>query len=329
MNISIVIEKICGASGVPLTPQQIRERIKTEYSEFYSTPSHLRNIAKGHYKNADHALLAQIYIVVRASKSFFCDTSYKPMRISLKSIDNPAKVPVSVNANRHIFRQNPKTNYAKKIEEILINATEYHRVYYQAVVFSGPSLYFHQRAIDTSKLVDSLAHLEYVYAVLTSWGMHRLGAKGSKMVGFKEFRDSIQTLYNEITDAQNFTVQEMDEQKWDVLQKIFQGIRVMATSVSLVGNSKVMHHMLPNIIPPIDREYTLRYLRENRTIYNDLESEWLTMRDLVEHFFIPVVSDQTFKSMANSWLFLKLEYPWDTSMMKIVDNLIIGALKSS
>jgi hypothetical protein len=47
--------------------------------------------------------------------------------------------------------------------------------------------------------------------------------------------------------------------------------------------------MLPRIVPPIDREYTLWYLFGNKTIKNDLEGEW--------------------------------------ELMKIVDNLIIGSKK--
>lgn len=329
MKFSAAIEKICRSSNVPLTPQQIRERIKAEYPEFYSTPSHLRNVAKGHYKDTDHALLAQIYIVVRSGKVFLCDVSCKPMQISIRDTNNVSNHPLALSIRRDIPHQKPKKSHAQKIREILANATEYHDAYYQSVVFTGPSLYFHQRAIDTCKSVGSLNHLEYVYAALTSWGMHRMGAKGSKMIGFQEFGDSIRSLSKELVYAQGFTVQNMDEEKWAVLQKIFQEMRVMSTSVSLVGHSKAMHHILPNIIPPIDRSYTLRYLYGNTTIHSDLKSEWAIMREIVESFFIPIVADQNFELLANRWLTCRMEYPWDTSMMKIVDNLVIGALKVS
>ena len=76
----------------------------------------------------------------------------------------------------------------------------------------------------------------------------------------------------------------------------------MASGASLVGNSKVMHYMLPNAIPPIDREYTLRFLRGNTTIRNDLEVEWLTMKEIISQFFVPVASDTTFYSKAEQWM---------------------------
>jgi hypothetical protein len=52
------------------------------------------------------------------------------------------------------------------------------------------------------------------------------------------------------------------------------------------------------------------------------------MRIIIENFFIPVVSDVSFRQKAVRWLERQEVYPWDTSMMKIADNLIIGAVKS-
>lgn len=101
----------------------------------------------------------------------------------------------------------------------------------------------------------------------------------------------------------------------------------MASGTSLVGNSKVMHHMVPNIVPPIDREYTLRYLRGNTNIKNDLYYEWQLMREIISEFFIPVASDKEFESKAKDWMARQNDYPWDTSILKIVDNLVIGSKK--
>ena len=143
--------------------------------------------------------------------------------------------------------------------------------YYQAETFRGPSLYFHQRALQTRQPASAVTHIEYVYATLASWGMHRMGRGGSKMQRFDTFSRSVDSLKDKIAEAQQFIPQNMSPEKWGVLKEIFHGIKVMASRTSLVGNSKVMHHMMPNIVPPIDREYTLRYLRGNTNISNDLD----------------------------------------------------------
>ncbi|MDF2077101.1 GIY-YIG nuclease family protein [Pseudomonas mendocina] len=77
------VKNALSKSESSLTPQEIRERIKLEHPQFYNTESHQRNVTKGHYKNTDHALLAQIYGLVRTKDEFFCDTSFKPMKISI------------------------------------------------------------------------------------------------------------------------------------------------------------------------------------------------------------------------------------------------------
>ena len=145
------------------------------------------------------------------------------------------------------------------------------------------------------------------------------------MRDFGIFKESVDLLADDIAQAKAFDCHQMDETKWALLKRIFAGIKVMATDISLVGNSKVMHHLLPNLIPPIDREYTLWYLRENNTIENNLDWEWLLMREFIEEFFIPVISNKGFEEKAAAWLGEQEKYSWDTSMMKIVDNLIIGA----
>ena len=174
-----------------------------------------------------------------------------------------------------------------------------------------------------------MIHVELVYATLASWGMHRMGKGGSKMVGFQVFRDSIERIKDKILKAQHYTVQHMSPSQWSVLKEIFRGIKVMATDTSLVGNSKVMHHMMPDIVPPIDREYTLRYLRGNTNIANDLDREWGTMKEIISHFFIPIACDPELQNRAKSWMGNQAQYLWDTSVMKIIDNLLIGLRKSS
>ena len=41
-----------------------------------------------------------------------------------------------------------------------------------------------------------------------------------------------------------------------------------------MGNSKVLAHLLPNLIPPVDREYTLTFLFRNKQVTNGLNEEW-------------------------------------------------------
>jgi hypothetical protein len=171
--------------------------------------------------------------------------------------------------------------------------------------------------------------MEYVYATLASWGMHRMGRGGAKMQPFEVFRQSIEQLADRIIEAQSFHFSSMNDKKWALLESIFRGIRIMASSTGLVGNSKVMHHMLPDVVPPIDREYTLRHLRGHTNIANDLDQEWSIVKQIISEFFAPIACGPGFELKAKKWIASREMYPWDTSMLKVVDNLLIGARKKS
>ena len=70
MTFTNAVIEILESKDRPLTPQEIRDIIKKFYPHFYGTLSHKANVDKGHYKDLDHALLAQIYSLIRQNNSF-------------------------------------------------------------------------------------------------------------------------------------------------------------------------------------------------------------------------------------------------------------------
>ena len=330
MNFTDTVRKILASADKPMTPREIGDCIKSDHPEFYGTQTHIRNVNKGHYKDINHALLAQIYLTSKSARDFYCDRSSRPMKVSLRmktdgdQIETPEQVRETTT---QIIYTQKKPTYLSRVQIILQNADKYHQAYYREENFGNPCLYFHQRALETRQSPILVEHLEYIYATLVAWGMHRLGRGGPKMKGFEEFSNSIIQVEEEIIKAQKYDYRDMNIEKWSVLEKIFMGIQIMASGTSLVGNSKVMHHMLPNIVPPIDRNYTLTFLHGNTNIFNDKNLEWQLMKDVIADFFITVASDNEFQLRAGDWMRRNREFPWDTSILKIVDNLIIGAQK--
>ncbi|MDR3555355.1 MAG: hypothetical protein P4L55_11415 [Syntrophobacteraceae bacterium] len=329
MKLSDAVKDTLASAPGPMTPQEIRDQIKRNHPDLYGTPSHQRCVARGHYRSLDDALLAQIYVFVGTSRACICDKRSKPMKISLSDREKrphpqlrpPEILTVCTTHTGH------SAEYDKKIREILSNTEEYHDAYYRAETFSGPSLYFHQRALATRRAPMSLTHLEYVYATLASWGMQRMGEGGPKMQSFEILTQSIKALEGRIVEAQTYDFRDMTDARWTVLEEIFRKVKAMATGATLVGNSKVMHHLLPNIVPPIDREYTLWFLRGNTSLKNDPTTEWHLMKEIISRFFVPVASDSIFYSKAEQWIGRTDDFPWDTSVFKVVDNLIIGYKK--
>jgi hypothetical protein len=188
-------------------------------------------------------------------------------------------------------------------------------------------VYFHLRSLQAAREQDFERFAEYVYATLASWGMHRMGPGGSKMGDFEEFRSSLRDIWPAAMLLQPRTPGSLTECDWATLKAIFCGIRCMASGTSLVGNSKVMAPLLPNLIPPVDRAYTLTFLFKRDRIKNGKELEWNTLVQILQGFFCPVVRSPLFQQKAQGWLAQSSRSNWDTSDLKIVDNLVIGLSK--
>jgi hypothetical protein len=204
---------------------------------------------------------------------------------------------------------------------------ESHDAYYKATLFSGPSVHFHLRSLAAARAGDFDEFAEYAYAMLASWGMHRMGPGGSKMNEFENFRSSLLNVWPAATSLRPKTPDKLTPGDWNALKSIFCGIRCMASRTSLVGNSKVMAHMLPNLIPPVDRQYTLTFLFGNTYISNGIEKEWTRLELMLKEFFYRVLRSQPFREKVKTWLSDPAGQKWDTSELKIIDNLLIGFQK--
>ncbi len=210
---------------------------------------------------------------------------------------------------------------------LLENLDAAHAAYYEANVFGGPSLHFHLRALAAARARHLESFTEAAYAMLASWGMHRMGPRGSKMREFDEFATSLKSVWPRVLKLQDRLPHHLGKDDWDELEGVFFEINAMASGTSLVGNSKVMAHALPKLVAPVDREYTLTLLFGNGQIRNGKEAEWTTLRKILEHFFYPVSISDAFAAKAEGWMEQSAAFKWDTSFLKVVDNLIIGLQK--
>ena len=82
---------------------------------------------------------------------------------------------------------------AERVQELISDFAGYITTFEANESFPGPSLYFHLRAIERRRqhqtvksLLDDTQFLEYAYAVLPAWGMHRMGAQAAKVGDFSQ-----------------------------------------------------------------------------------------------------------------------------------------------
>lgn len=169
------------------------------------------------------------------------------------------------------------SNRDAKIAALLEGFQKYLDYFTINLKFSGPSIYFHLRTIEAvrgcpnyGQLLTDTSFCEYVYATLASWGMHRMGKGGAKMSSFGEFKNSIQNVAEVCSTVHGYQLETLSDadapRVKEYLGQIFDNLVVMKSTAKLVGNSKVMHHLLPDLVPPIDREHTLQFFFGNKTL---------------------------------------------------------------
>lgn len=138
-------------------------------------------------------------------------------------------------------------------------------------IFSGPSVYFYEELVKLVRSAASLTDLaandrlvELAYAALTSWGMHRMGERvATKLTEFSPFSAAVRALIEpaaalsklRITDLSEAEVVVVTERLTDLVKRP----GISASGAPLVANAKMLHFLLPDLVPPIDRTYTGRF----------------------------------------------------------------------
>jgi hypothetical protein len=164
-----------------------------------------------------------------------------------------------------------------------------------------------------------------IYATLASWGMHRMGG-GAVMNDYKKFKNSIIDVINDINEIYKKENEIIDNENAQIFENIFNTIQPMHSSVKIVGNSKVLAHYFPNMICPMDREYTMQFI-------NGLGDKSIPKPNFEFSLFVlfhneivfKLIKNREFAECAKEWI-NSGKYEWDTSIPKVIDNLIIGKI---
>ncbi len=217
-----------------------------------------------------------------------------------------------------------------RVSELSGQFTYYLSRFSQAGLFTGPSLYFH---FQTLKLLEEYGgprgavqqerFAETLYATLTSWGMHRMGPTGAKLVEFEEFAAGLKLVAPELGELDELRLCEIRNQDVaptaDSLWRIAEALRVSRSATKIVAASKTIHHLLPELVPPIDREYTLQFFYQNKLLESARNGP--VFRELFPQFHdIAVSCRDEIEAVRGVGM--------NTSATKIIDNAIVGYVRT-
>ena len=228
------------------------------------------------------------------------------------------------------------------IETFLANQDRYFSGSYdQFLAFGGPCVYFHRQCLAAGEEEFlSLRHVEMLYATLTAWGMHRMGDSDktrTRLTDWSSFSRSLVSQSESLQRFRTFRMSEMAESQYSVavlnLQTHYKQLELSESGATIVVNSKAFHHLFPEFIPPIDRQYTIRFFTQS-------PEKWLDPSGKFKPVQLPKTFDEQFNSFHSTCLAVKrLADQVDTSLLrreqeqsrastpKAMDNAIVNYVR--
>jgi len=179
----------------------------------------------------------------------------------------------------------------------------------------------HRQNANLDSLLGNSEFLDTIYRTLKEWDMNK---RGAKLVPFETFKDSIRLykdillklykykLYDDIYD-------EMGSVK-KLAEKVFCNLQVMESKRRIVGLSKVLHFLYPDLIMPIDSKYTMTAFYGYNKYSSAPKKEFATFWEIVERTYDIVERLELSPDDVDGKL-------WNVSVPKLIDNAIIGLWK--
>jgi hypothetical protein len=218
-----------------------------------------------------------------------------------------------------------------RVDELIHRVEECLGAFDEARVFTGPSVFFHIEAVRRRRSLTSLRVaiddqplLVSIYATLTSWGMHRMGPRGPKLVAFDVFAGSLREQEERLLRLEALRLEELKVAEitevagsiWDALM----GVSVSATESRLVAGTKALHHLLPDLLPPMDRRYTDGFFLGADQTFNSQAFQKDPAAAFAEVFpQMARIVRECHRSFAK-----RIGSGFHTSLPKCVDNAIVG-----
>jgi len=180
-----------------------------------------------------------------------------------------------------------------------------------------PGWYLYRKVMEYKGDKFSEEFIELVYVTLSAWNMNTRGAKLSNFKAFlKSIIDNKRTF--SLLAKEKLSSLAKNEEIIENLRKLFYSLKLVDTKTILVTFSKTLHFLLPDLVVPIDRSYTLKYFRGNTDIPQKKELQFKRFVEIEKDF-------SEFSNRAKLTRFL--DKKWSPNIPKVCDNAVIGCCK--
>jgi hypothetical protein len=179
----------------------------------------------------------------------------------------------------------------------------------------------HRNVQEIIKLIKNDDFCRNLYRTLEAWDMDKRGARLNEYDILKEsilqHGPYLIDLYKNKLDSISSLEDKNGQKIIRDLEFVFCHLEVMKSKRRIVGVSKAMHFLLPDLVMPIDSTYTMPCFYGTNKYNENVEKEFQTYLDI---FTKAHQITKKLKLSAND----ADGKEWNTSVPKLIDNAIIG-----
>ncbi len=180
----------------------------------------------------------------------------------------------------------------------------------------------HRKSNGLDSLLNDNVFYPKVRSTLEKWNMDQ---RGAKLVSLDSLKESILAHRLGLIKLYQYKLYSLTEDRINhgikgLLKGVFFGLQVMESKRRIVGVSKALHFLLPDLVMPIDGRYTMGFFYGYNRYSNDTEVEFSTFMELFMKSYKVVNRLGLTQNDVNN-------EGWNTSVPKLIDNAIIGFYK--
>lgn len=158
--------------------------------------------------------------------------------------------------------------------------------------------------------------VEFARALRRTLELWRMNTRAAKLVSPAAFEDSLRRCAAEVglfehdyLESDAMDAAATAERLWTVIDRL----RITETGVRLVASTKALHHLLPNLVVPMDRQFTGAFFGWNT-------HDWQTKEERLFKSAFGIFREIASKAKPSQYV----GAGWNTGPAKVVDNAIVG-----
>lgn len=177
----------------------------------------------------------------------------------------------------------------------------------------------HKKEKDLNILITNSDFCNLIYDTLEKWNMNQ---RGAQLTSIENFKRSLSENKHDLIEVYKHKLHLIDKERIpqkmiELLKTLFCNLRVMESKRRIVGVSKTLHFLIPDLVMPIDGKFTMLYFYGYNKYSDKDEIEFKTFKDIFVNT-IEITSRLNLKELDVDGK------GWNTSIPKLIDNVIIG-----